>query len=99
MVTLLTVLNNLEFDKMDQSYNVCNITKMGDFEMKIKYPEIFQKISNDNILFVFLESGFNVNTTEDSKLWMIPRSNLEMFKKVNNSKKGKNTGELKFCCL
>ena len=51
--------------------------------MKIMQPDLFAKITNDNILFVFLESCFNDKTNEDGKLWIIPRSNLEEFKKVN----------------
>ena len=75
---------------MNQSYSECGY-KMKDFEMKITNPNLFEKISNDNILFVFLESAFNENTTEGRSLWMIPRSNKEDFKKViKNSFKLKN---------
>jgi hypothetical protein len=59
-----------------------NETTVSDFNMKIMYPDLFAKISNDNTLFVFLESCFNEKTDKEGDLWIIPRSNLEDFKKV-----------------
>ena len=67
---------------MSQS-NDGNERKTGDFELKIKNPELFAKITNDNLLFVFLESGYNGHTDQEDDLWIIPRSNLEEFKNVS----------------
>jgi hypothetical protein len=66
---------------MTRSYSETEI-RMGDFEMKRENPQLFQKISNDNILFVFLESGYNEKSDKEGKLWITPRSNMEEFKKI-----------------
>ena len=53
--------------------------------MKIKQPELFAKMSNDNILFLVIDSCYNDNARGEEKIWIIPRLNLEEFKKVKQN--------------
>jgi hypothetical protein len=67
---------------MDHSYEVKSGVYRSDFEIKIQDPVLFQKISNDNLLFVFAEASFNTQN-EENGVWIIPRSNREELRKVN----------------